>query len=231
MSRLLLFEKYFPNEVRYLIYKSKLKFRGINLSNSNVKKLIIIGCGRSGTTYTSQLLKKNGYDVGHEVIGANGISSWYLVSDKQFHLETPGFDFFKNYEFTVVHQVRNPLDSISSMLTAQNYSWDFIDKELSLNMRKESILLQSMKYWFYWNKAAQKKAVWTYKIEELDENLSKLLSIAKFKTKKIKYVDSVSKKTNSRKHRSLSWQDLEDEDLNLTHNIKELAREYGYLFK
>ena len=37
---------------------------------------VVTGHARSGTKYMSKLLQAYGYDVGHEVVGKDGISSW-----------------------------------------------------------------------------------------------------------------------------------------------------------
>ena len=45
------------------------------------KRCVIIGTGRSGTAYTSKLLRECGIDVGHEALGKDGVSSWYLTTE------------------------------------------------------------------------------------------------------------------------------------------------------
>ena len=63
------------------------------LKNNTEGRLAIIGCGRSGTTYTSKLLQSFGVKVGHEKILDHGISSWCLVPSE--------FNVF-SYDFTAV---------------------------------------------------------------------------------------------------------------------------------
>ena len=82
------------------------------INSFNYKGLIIIGCGRSGTTYTAKLFRKNGYKIGHERLKVNGIASWYLVSDQQKELFGPSLHSIKKTDFPIVHQVRNPIDAI-----------------------------------------------------------------------------------------------------------------------
>ena len=37
------------------------------------KRLLVIGCGRSGTKWFSELLKDHGLDIGHEHMGNDGV--------------------------------------------------------------------------------------------------------------------------------------------------------------
>ena len=43
-------------------------------------KVLVIGCGRSGTLYTATVLQLLGIDVGHELPGRNGMVSWWAFS-------------------------------------------------------------------------------------------------------------------------------------------------------
>ena len=69
-----------------------------------------------------------------------------------------------------------------------------------------------MKYWYYWNQMAEKRALESYKVEDLSSE--------------------VSKDTNSRKdleiYRKISWNDMQNEDKNLATKIRTLAIKYGY---
>ncbi|SNY05901.1 hypothetical protein SAMN06265827_101172 [Orenia metallireducens] len=85
-----------------------------------MRKFLNIGHPRSGTGFTSKLLKKFAYDVGHEVLGEDGISSWmFAVEEDQFW--GPRGVNRKNYEFEhLIMNIRKPLDIISSVLYTEN---------------------------------------------------------------------------------------------------------------
>ena len=61
------------------------------------RPLLITGCARSGTTYISKVLLQGGFEVGHERMMSDGVSSWYLaaapaktkrrVNFKRFHFD------------------------------------------------------------------------------------------------------------------------------------------------
>lgn len=77
-------------------------------------KFVIVGTGRSGTTFTSEALTAAGVDVGHErcygpleqiyVSGAIGDSSWMAVP------------FLSGFRGEIFHQVRHPLSVIDSLV-------------------------------------------------------------------------------------------------------------------
>jgi hypothetical protein len=139
--------------------------------------LIIIGCGRSGTTYTSKKLKSLGIDIGHERLKRDGISSWHLVSDQiEVPIET-NFEQVRKLNLPFVHQVREPLQAISSMQAIGWISYKFLSNEISIDFENDSKILKAMKYWYYWNLKAETKAVFTYQIEEFSQNLPELLEI------------------------------------------------------
>ena len=76
-------------------------------------KLLIIGSPRSGTQFTTYLLKYLGFKIGHEESDDQGcVSSLHLTVPKEFN--------------TVLHQIREPLQTISSL-----HKIDWADKEVT----------------------------------------------------------------------------------------------------
>ena len=82
-----------------------------------LNKLLVTGCGRSGTTYTSALLQAMDLDIPHEAVGKDGAASWkqivsgtfvYLGKNRSVTIDGSGFD-------RIIHQVRHPLKLITSM--------------------------------------------------------------------------------------------------------------------
>lgn len=98
------------------------------LKNNTEGRLAIIGCGRSGTTYTSKLLQSFGVKVGHEKICDHGISSWCLVPDTSLRHIGPSSGDLEGLGIPHVHQVRQPLEVISSATTIRKKSWGFISQ-------------------------------------------------------------------------------------------------------
>jgi hypothetical protein len=217
----------FYNILRFLIISYQLYLR-------KNKKLIIIGCGRSGTKFTSHLFKEIGLRIGHEKLEKHGISSWCLVPDTHKMLWGPSFKLLGYLKMPIIHQVRHPLDVISSVRTvfSNDRSWEFIREFIPIN-RDESLTLRCMKYWYFWNLKAENKSIFTYRVENIESELKKILEIGKFDGNyNISEVSrKISKKVNSRQHNNLSWKELKIVDERLTSKIIDLAKRYGYEIK
>lgn len=192
--------------------------------------IAVIGCGRSGTKYFSVLMKNFGLNIGHEKLEKHGISSWCIVPDSNISIFGPSFSDLEHLHIPVVHQIRDPLNTISSTLTFMNFSWIFIQRFIPIS-KMDSTLLKSMKYWYYWNLMAQKKAVYSYQIENIKNEIDRIIDIGDFRqiiSGDKNTVDETSKKINSRPHENLSWEELENEDEYLASKIYELAIGFGY---
>lgn len=194
-------------------------------------KIAIIGCGRSGTKYVSKLFNSIGIKIGHERLEKNGIASWTLVPYTNVEVWGPSFYKIRAMGFPIVHQVRNPLKVISSVTTvfSDKKTWDFISEHIPID-NSETIIHKAMKYWYYWNLMAEKKAKYTYKVEDIEAHFNDLLRIGKFEvnTDISSIFTTVSTKVNSRKHNEISWNDLQKEDYELSQKIYELSSHYGY---
>lgn len=192
--------------------------------------IAVTGCGRSGTKYFSVLMKSIGLDIGHEKLEKHGISSWCLVPDSNISVFGPSFSEIEYLDIPIVHQIRDPLNTISSTLTFMNSSWNFIQRFIPVS-KKDSTLLKSMKYWYYWNLLAKKKAIYSYRIENIKSEINGLVEIGDFRhivTIEENMIDATSKKINSRPHENLSWKELKDEDEYFASKIYDLAIGFGY---
>ena len=197
--------------------------------NRGEGRIAITGCGRSGTTYTSQLFKTFGYSIGHESLERHGISSWCLAPDTLERCWGPSSQEVRRLRIPLVHQVRQPLNVIASISTASERSWRFIAKFIPIDA-DDSITLKGMKYWFYWNQLAETRAELTYRVEDIDSRLPELFRIGGFNDSRrdTPLVSKLPKNVNRRDHSSLTWQALEAEDAKMTEQIRELATRYGY---
>lgn len=181
--------------------------------------VLVTGCGRSGTTYTSKLFQAAGYDVHHEdEKGSFGTVSWFLVLPKD-----------RNRKYGVVlHQIRNPIDTISSFTTAKRSSWNYISKRVPEINKGDSILTKSAKYWLYWNQLAEQHADYSYPIEDLPLHLSKINSLVGCQLSE-DHIRRVDQHENTRNHHSFTWDDLKKEiDFRLYSEIVKYAEKWGY---
>jgi hypothetical protein len=129
-------------------------------------KVLITGCGRSGTRYIVALLIKHGLDVRHEELGRDGVASWTMAVDST---RTPWGPGRRGRTFdNVFHQVRSPLKVIPSMAEFKDRSWRYICKWIPCEI-DEPPLLRAAKYWYHWNVHAEKIAQWRYRVEDFKE--------------------------------------------------------------
>jgi hypothetical protein len=215
------------------------------------KRLLITGCGRSGTLYASRVCQNLGLDIEHErtvspnsEIGNDGIASWFMAVDDP---EPPYGPSAVDYKFeNTLHLVRNPLRVIASfaqsILRKGIYSPDYIQMNVpeigpangdeTLDP-KQRILLQSARYWYYWNLLSEKKADQTVQVEKFEKALPSLCPALGVPFNP-DFSKNVSKHTN---HRGLyvnedpwqvAWEDIEKLDPHLHEKIQEMAERYGY---
>lgn len=167
------------------------------------KYFLCIGHPRCGTKYISGLLTSFGYEIGHENMKKNGISSWMLaVISNTYPWGNVGID--KNKPFSVfnfkyiIHIVRNPFNAIPSIILENKYSarsYNFrkfhIKRELNIDLpiyNSKLNLIQdieiAIKTYIYWNLICEKnKPSLVVKLED-SYNILK-----EFNTKNIKESD------------------------------------------
>ena len=148
-------------------------------------KLLIIGSPRSGTQFTTYLMKTLGFQIGHEESESDGcVSSLHLTVPKEFN--------------TVLHQIREPLQTISSLhkidwadkevtswIAENGYSSivnnhlrqspNYVARHETWNNMLEKIkdgngTKKCMKAYLEWNKYCLKGASWSYRLEDLNDS-------------------------------------------------------------
>jgi len=216
------------------------------------RRLLITGCGRSGTLYATEIWRALGLDIRHErpvppngMMGADGMSSWFMAADDP---EPPSGPSALDYEFDVViHQVRHPLKVIASMaqfiLREGKRAPAYIQQnapetQLGADERhyidpKHQLILKASRYWYHWNLLAEAKADATVKIEDLNLQLPHLCDLVG-----IDYglgnLEDIPEDINAR-HLHIrdepwivDWEEIKSLDTNLYEKIRDLAASYGY---
>ena len=185
------------------------------------KQFVIIGCPRSATGYASKFFQHNGLQVGHEILGKHGISSWCIVPGGDHKLFGPSFNevIQKCPENKIYHQVRNPVDTINSLMTISKQSMDYIASFISLP-ETYTKLQKCMLIWMEWNRMAEEMASTTYFIEDINKIFWGFCP----------YRD---KKYNHRDHPEFTAVDLKNEDYTLFTGIEQYYQQLKskYLFK
>lgn len=192
--------------------------------------VLITGCGRSGTKYMATLMQRSGLDLQHEEPGRNGSIAWPMAVDAFY---SPWGECFKQHKFKhVFHQVRNPLDTISSWYfnTMTTSSWNYIYDHIPEILPEEPTFVQCAKYWLYWNIEAEKKAEWRFRIEDIEvvfDEIGKRLGVNLNR----EALNQVKKNTNTRKDIlfKITWKDLNEAlSPEVFQSIQALAKKYGY---
>lgn len=181
-------------------------------------KRLILAYPRSATTYTARMIQAHGLKFGHETRGdqTDGAISYFKIHypDK--------FD-------VVLHQVRNPLKTISSAVTVlakRTHNEFHILFDMEKTDREKSKLYQVMLTWLILNELAEEKAEWRYRIEDIDEVYLELCRRLEMQPKK--GFPPRNRLVNTRPHPMLTWDDLDKEDFVLSQQIKEKTKQYGY---
>jgi hypothetical protein len=135
-------------------------------------KFVVVGTGRCGTSYTTNLLESVGISIKHEAIftehgpkfvkGLEGDASWMAV---------PYLSRFRGY---ILHQVRHPLQVIDSLLDlglfAANFSdqrhWPwrrFLERHFVLSGHP---IIDVMRFYVQWNKRCEVFADLRFRVED-----------------------------------------------------------------
>jgi hypothetical protein len=170
------------------------------------KKFLILGHPRSGTQFMARLFQQFGYDIGHERMRSDGISSWMFAVD--------GYQMFKDqtlkktdYTFDyMIMNIRHPLDIISSTYYSENKF------HRSLALRRRHIPLDGLNE----IEMAVKSVLEWYKLIELQRPMHKicidknpedqlLYFLRRYEGKHVQPVQKNTGKVNARNHPDLTF--------------------------
>jgi len=200
---------------------------------------LITGCARSGTTFLYEALKKSGVKVGHEMLAQDGCVAWQCAFDKSYGSYKWNFPVGTIRFNRILHVVRDPIKVITSMYNQSippahaswNHAWRYICSvcpEISLN---DPPLIRCAKYWYYWNLSAEKRAAFTFRIEDVEKNLD-LISQFIGHTVDKNIIANMPKNVNHYRIKTdyeISWASLSVElEPSFFHRLQELALKYGY---
>jgi hypothetical protein len=179
---------------------------------------LILAYPRSATTYTARMIQAHGLKFGHENRGdqTDGAISYFKI-----HYPCK-FD-------VILHQVRDPLKTISSAVTVlakRTHNEFYILFDIEKADREKSVLYRVMLTWLMLNELAEKGTEWRYRIEDIDKVYPELCQRLDIQPKE--GFPSLDRRVNTRPHPMLAWNDLDKEDFALSQRIKEKAKQYGY---
>ena len=181
-------------------------------------KRLILAYPRSATAYTARMIQAHGLKFGHEIWGdqTDGAISYFKIH------------YLCKFD-VVLHQIRNPLKTISSAVTVlakRTHNEFHILFDMEKSDREKNKLYQVMLTWLMLNELAEKGSEWRYRIEDIDEVYPELCRRLEIQPKK--GFPPLDRRVNTRPHPMLTWDDLDKEDFVLRQRIKEKTRQYGY---
>lgn len=188
---------------------------------------LVIGHPRSATGYMAQLFQFHGYDVTHEKLGKNGISSWmFAVYGRNVPFTFDGSAHKGNCWKNIIHIVRDPLKTISSVVFTESASLAW-RRQFVLIKKDSSPIEQAVESFIGWNKLIKS---WEPDVilqaESAERNLPLFLQKRGYNTKPN---CDIAKNNNSRPHPHLTLSQIKNEiQPSLFNELVEWANEYNY---
>jgi hypothetical protein len=195
--------------------------KSLTLLDHEVKEppILVAAHPRSGTQFMTQVLRQIGLKVGHERLEADGAVSW-------FHLVLGGS--FPH----VFHQVRNPLDCISSSLDLSDDFFDFMAKFIFVPERETVPKFVRCAYsWMGWNNLISLQSEWCFQVESVHKTYPELILRLKRCLRpggNRLFSSPVDLVRESKRRPTITWEDLDREGIAL--RTASEANKYGYSF-
>ena len=191
---------------------------------------VIAGTGRSGTVYLAWLINELGIPTRHEYffgpdgyhkrIGVRGEVSWMVVP------------YLQDFKGTILHQTRHPVKTINSFVSMRGFDPTrmhnkyirFIDQHFHMT---DNLIEDSMRFYIEWNKKAEERAVHTFQIEKIAEELPRVFrEIGEECPSHYREVIEKSQKLNSKSKPIVTYEDLPKGKL--LDELAAVSEAYGY---
>lgn len=219
--------------------RSKAEKRGVGKKKGRPlkRKLLVLGTGRSGSTFIHRLFRIWGYDLGHEQTGEFGSVTHFFHADHDWYPYFPWevgkahvgerlSDF--NFE-NKLHVVRNPLTCIPSIeKVLSSINWEFAEETGLIPAEKMSKRRRCMLYWLRLNERAEAICHKTIQLEKLRKDLPKYLGSVDILHGEWPELPPVNRGTGFRASEPVTFSELRREDKDLANQIFVLSKHYGY---
>ena len=208
-----------------------------------LRRVLITGATRSGTTYTAKLFQKAGYDVQHEEVGQEGsVSGLFVVDDRgprAYEVVPPEWGLPRRHAsgprsaFTfahVLHQTRHPLKVIASQ--AKNYnraSKAWYDRVGLAPLHTKPNLIHATLVYLRMTALADEMAAHRYKVEGMKAEWYGLLHLLDLPEVRMPSLPKdVNKGHGFSKPKPITIRDIELKSPPLARMVREKALVYGY---
>lgn len=206
------------------------------------KPLLVLGTGRSGTTFTAKALKvAAGLEVTHEKVGRDGTVSHYFVTDSDWYPMAPWDGWHqkekmhvgeRRSDFTfdlVVNITRDPRKTIPSMTKVfDSITWHFYVVNGFIPEHYRNSTLRAMHLWYNHTIASVGQAQLTFKLEAYAEAWPQFMALLGNDAPYPAHLKPMNKTGGYKKYEPITFADMAKHDAHLAKNIRTLARELGY---
>jgi hypothetical protein len=178
--------------------------------------ILIIGCMRSGTLFTTKLIRKlTRLRMGHDALETDGGVSGFFAGAIGHNPARGAKEGILQYTDLILHQVRHPLKVVRSMEAINEPTWEWICNQLpDMCSMEQPLVERASRYWVRWNQHCEEIAALTYRVESL-------VPIAR--------AAGIKTSWNSRAYEYetpvLTWDDIPRD---IVSQMRELAEHYGY---
>ena len=208
-----------------------------------LKQLLILGHPRCGSGFCSYYLNLLGLQIVHEKdpLHHDGISNWAFTiihnkNDNIYPRYGLNGDLWRNkYEFNkIIVHLRNPFDSMESIINENNIGWSFNIRQLYIKKELNKTILgndleKAILCYLYWYEILLSRCDFYFRIEydldQLNEYVSSLFD------KEITSIDNtkIDKKVNSKlKIKSLTKESYLNVNNDIMYQLNKFCIKYNY---
>lgn len=121
------------------------------------KRLLVVGCPRSGTQFFCNLLQIFGMRVNHERMGEDGMVNAAWLAESQVNDKLIRIKGRQHYEFgRILHLIRHPVPCIESMsreLPETWWTWQEAHSNLHIDDPRDLEMMAA--FWIFWTDGCQ----------------------------------------------------------------------------
>ncbi len=190
-------------------------------------KFLIIGHPKCGSKYMATLMFEFGYEVGHEKYSKDGICCWQNVNVLNISQQWGPQRITDDYYEHVIHYVRNPYHSISSIIVenrqpeSYNFRRDLIKHHFNIDLNDHSETGAAILSYVYYNRLAEAQGpTIRIQVENAYEQLSSYLDQKLPKGRLPTNINSNAKRKNP-----INWTRIDDKLYRL---LNDTCKRYGY---
>lgn len=212
------------------------------------KKLLALGCPKSGSRFLTAVLRGAGVKVGHEMFKRDGTVGMYFAvedvwypgkhwtTDEEHPVEDETKTRRSNFVFDkVFHFVRDPRMCIPSIGSTQfaPFNWCWQERHTGISCGMYPKRLRAMKFWVAWNELIEKneKIDLFFRVEDIDDvwpEICEQLGITDHAEVPPIPRDTGHDETGPRENKGMTWDEMKALNEVTYLRVREMAARYGY---